>query len=177
VLWILFVCVSFVGLSIWIVRVGRNRAGAFSPLPAAIRDQPPILSSHTRVRQYEMYHWVDWASRYGGGRQLTIWPNLVEVSAPQGTVLEPRTIRLRSEPEGCTIRLDRVGLWGMPVHRRECIRIVATSADGTVQVVLPSHAVGGVVALDVVDLALTPDCGIDTAWNALVRSGCHPTAD
>ena len=120
-----------------------------------------------------MYQWVEWNARYGGGPQLTVWATVVEVSAPQGMVREPRTIRLWSH--GCSMWLDRVGLWGMPFRRRECIRLVAKAAEGSVDLAPSSRWVGGVVALDTIDLALTPDCGLDVAWDALVQSGCQPT--
>lgn len=97
------------------------------------------------------------------------------MSAPQGTVHEPRTIRLRSD--ACSMWLDRVGLWGLPFHRRECIRLVAKAAEGSVDLAPSPHWAGGVVALDTIDLAPLPDCGIEVAWNALDQSGCHPGAD
>jgi hypothetical protein len=169
---VLVVCVLVV-VVVWAGIAGSHRSLIASERLPELRDQPPILSSHALVRQYRMYQWVDWNSRYGGGPQLTIWPKVVEVSAPQGTVREPRTIRLRSEE--CSIWLERVGLWGMPFRRRECIRLVAKV--GSVDPAPSPHWVGGVVALETVDLALTPDCGIDVAWNALVQSGCHPRTE
>jgi len=171
---VLVVCAMFV-VVIWAAIAGRGRSLITSERPPELRDQPPILSSRTLVRQYRMYQWVEWNSRYGGGPQLTIRPKVVEVSAPQGFVREPRTIRLRSD--GCSIWLDRVGLWGLPFRRRECIRLVAKAAEGSVDLAPSPHWVGGVVALDTVDLAITPDCGIDVALKALVQSGCHPRAD
>ena len=143
--------VAFIILVVMMYRAGQNRRQV---RPSWIESESPIFSSRTFVRQYSYPQWISWNYRYGGGPELIVWLNGVEVSAPQGTMASSRAFFF--DPHECLMTHDRVGLWGMPIDRRECIRLVGPSEYGEVT------------------LALTPDAGIEPAWQALLRAGVRP---
>jgi hypothetical protein len=134
-----------------IFRAGRNRRQA---RPAWIDSESPIFSSRTFVRQWSFPQWISWNYRYGGGPELIVWLKGIEVSAPQGTMAYSRAFFFI--PDECAMCHDRVGLWGTRIDQRECIRLVGPSEYGDVT------------------LALTPDAGIEPAWQALIRAGVRP---
>jgi hypothetical protein len=61
--------------------------------------------------------------------------------------------------QGATMRLDQIGPLGLPIFRRDCIRLSGTSVRG---------AAGHNSAIE---LAVTPDRGIEAAWQALLAVG------
>lgn len=93
--------------------------------------------------------WVNWNHRLGGGPRLFVRSESVEVSAPQGTMLESRTIVFPAET--ATMWCDRVGWAGLPVGRRDCIRIHVPRRWRSIE------------------LAITPVDGLEAAWEALRR--------
>lgn len=84
-----------------------------------------------------------------------MWPDGVEASAPQGAVVNSRAFFFN--PHECVMRQDRVGLWGTPIDRRDCIRLVGPGEYGDVT------------------LALTPAADIEAAWLAPLQAGVQPT--
>ena len=75
--------------------------------------------------------WVQWSPNLGGGPTLLVRPGSFEVVAPQGMVLEPRHLAVRSfEAE---MWLDRVGLLRrgrFGIGGRECVHVAARDQDG-----------------------------------------------
>jgi hypothetical protein len=134
-----------------IFRGGRARRQV---RPAWAESQTPIFSGRTFVRQYAYPQWISWNYRYGGGPKLIVWLNGLEVSAPQGTIANSRAFFFNSHE--CLMMHDRVGLWGTPIRPAQCIRLVGRNEYGEVT------------------LALTPDAGIEPAWQALLRAGVQP---
>jgi hypothetical protein len=66
--------------------------------------------------------WVNWNPSLGGGPVVRVRRRSVEIHAPQGMLLETRHIVMLSE--STSMRHDRIGLWGLPVRRRDCILLV-----------------------------------------------------
>ena len=75
----------------------------------------------------------------------------VELSAPQGTMLESRTIVFPAET--ATMWHDRVGWAGLPLGRKGCIRIHVPRGRRWIEV------------------AIIPVEGVEAAWQALQRVG------
>ena len=114
--------------------------------------EPKSLSTRAFVRVRRARNsWVNWNHRLDGGPTMTIRPGRVELSAPQGTMLESRNIALSADSS--TIRRDSVGWAGTPFGRRQCIRITGSDDRGTV------------------DVAVTPEVGLEVAWQALTDAG------
>jgi hypothetical protein len=82
---------------------------------------------------------------------MTVRPGSVELSAPHGMMLESRHIRLSSKTS--TMRRDAIGWAGTPLDRRQCIRISGSDTRRRI------------------DLAVTPETGLDAAWQALTEAG------
>ena len=76
----------------------------------------------------------------------------VEVSAPQGMLLESRCYVFRG-PQA-TMSRDRIGWAGTPLFKKDCIRL---KLDSKAQ------------------LAVTPRGDIDEAWKQLARAGVRTT--
>jgi hypothetical protein len=148
------IAVAFIILAVMVYRGGRVRRQVH---PSWIQSESPIFSSRTFVRQYVFPQWISWNYRYGGGPELTVWLNGIEVSAPQGSVANSQAFFFN--PHECAMRHDRVGLWGTPIDRRQCIYLVGPSEYGDVT------------------LALTPDAGIEPAWQALLRAGVRSSEE
>jgi hypothetical protein len=119
-----------------------------------VHSQPITFSSRTFVRRHFPFRWTQWAYRYGGGPQLSVHTSGIEVSAPQGMMLDSRTVYFKG-PES-RMWIDKVGWAGTPLGRKECIRLCGWE-DGTA-----------------VDLALYPDAGIEQTWSAFLTAGVVP---
>lgn len=78
-----------------------------------------------------------------------------EVAAPQGLRLESRDLVISSE--GATMWLDKVGWAGTPLDRKDCIHVSGRDQRGRR-----------------VEVALSPQDGLQVAWQALVDSGVSP---
>lgn len=114
--------------------------------------QPTTFSTRAFVRTRRgASTWVNWNHRLGGGPELKVHPGLVEVMAPQGGMLASRHLRLQAERT--TMRRDRVGWGGTPLGRKDCIRML--------------HGRG----LSAIEVAITPEGGIDETWRALLAAG------
>lgn len=107
-----------------------------------------------RVRK-PLNTWVDWNRRLGGGPSIVVHTQGVEISAPQGMMLENRHLVLPAER--ATMRLDRVGWAGTPLGRRKCIRISGRDRDRPIEV------------------AISPESDINETWQALIDSGFMPS--
>jgi hypothetical protein len=64
---------------------------------------------------------VNWNHHYGGGPRLVVRTRGIEVSAPQGMMLERRSFFFSAET--ATMWRDRVGWAGTALGRKECIRL------------------------------------------------------
>ena len=114
--------------------------------------EPELLSTRAFVRvRRQRNTWVNWNHRLSRGPLLTIRPGSVELSAPQGTMLESRNIALSSETS--TMQRDAVGWAGTAFGRRQCIRISGSDDQGSIEV------------------AVTPESGLEAAWQALTNAG------
>jgi len=116
-----------------------------------VHSQPMTFSSRTFVRRHFPFRWTQWAYKYGGGPVVSVHTCGIEVSAPQGMMLDSRTVYFRADETRMWI--DKVGWAGTPLDRKECIRLRAGE--------------GG----DTVDLALYPDAGIEPTWQAFLSAG------
>lgn len=130
------------------IRKNRNK-----PVKAWVQGQPVTYGVRAFVRERRLGAWVDWSYRLGGGPQLLVRTRGIEISAPQGMVLESRAVFLTAEKASMTV--EHVGWAGTPFGKRQCIR-------------LRGHDEGCGV-----DLAISPDTGIDQAWQALIDAGVH----
>ena len=75
-----------------------------------------------------------------------------EVRAPQGMRLETRDFIIESSD--AAMWLDRIGWAGTPLDRRDCIHVVSSDETGSR-----------------IEMALTPESGLEPAWEALIQSG------
>jgi hypothetical protein len=117
-----------------------------------VATEPELLSTTAFVRVRRPGNtWVNWNRRLGGGPLLTIRPGVIELSAPQGTLLESRGITVSSEAS--TVRRATIGWAGAPFGRRECIRISGSDERGEIEV------------------AVSPEAGLDATWQALSAAG------
>jgi hypothetical protein len=113
-----------------------------------VPDEPALLTSRSFVRTRRWHNsWVNWHPRLGGGPVMTIRRGSVELRAPQGMMLESRNVVLSSE--AATIKRDAIGWAGTPFGRRQCIRITAAK----------------------IEVAVTPEAGLDASWLALTDAG------
>jgi hypothetical protein len=118
-----------------------------------VQSRPITFSTRAFVRvRKPLNTWVSWHPRLGGGPQLILRDQALEVSAPQGMMLESRDIFLATDY--VTMWRDRVGWAGTPLDRRECIRLRS------------DH--------EAVEVAVSPDSGIEGTWNALLQVGVRP---
>ena len=130
----------------------RLRSRRTAELEQWARSQPVLYSTSVFVRSRKPGNtWVSWHHRPGGGAQLTIRRESVEVSAPQGMLLETRTIVFPAST--ATMKRDRVGWAGTPFGRKNCIRIH-----------LPQRRRW-------IEIALTPEKAIEEVWRALSEAG------
>lgn len=134
----------------WLNRPLRTRQEAEVVFWA--RKQPVVYETRGFVRtRRPAKAWVNWHPRLGGGPRLVVRQQSVEVSAPQGMMLESRTIVF---PAGsATMWLDQVGWAGLPLGRKDCIRIRVPRRRHWIEV------------------AITPVEGVEAAWQALQRVG------
>ena len=115
-----------------------------------------LYSGRTFVRARRSRNsWVSWNNRLGGGPLLVVRPGSFEISAPQGTMLESRDLVVQSD--GAKMWLDRIGWAGTPFDRKECIHVAGRDQRG--------HGI---------DLALSPQDGMDGARQALLTCGVTP---
>jgi hypothetical protein len=150
---LVLLAIVIVGTTVTLTRI-QIRKNRNKPVKAWVQGQPVTYGVRAFVRERRVGAWVDWSNRLGGGPQLLVRTRGIEVSAPQGMVLESRAVFLTAEKASMTV--DRVGWAGTPLGKRDCIR-------------LKGHDEGCGV-----DLAISPETGIDPAWQALVDAGVHP---
>jgi hypothetical protein len=120
---------------------------------ASLKDKPVLYSTKVfvRVRRPLRGRWVAWHDKLGGGPQLVVREESLEVIAPQAMMLESRDILVPTS--SATMWIDRVGWAGTPIGRRECIRLLGNLGRGKVE------------------LAISPAGGTSDAWIALARAG------
>ena len=125
-----------------------------------VQSQPVMYTTKTFVRSRSerlgnnwanRYTWVSWNNRHSDVPRLVVRTRGIEVSAPQGMLLERRSFFFSAE--AATMWRDRIGWAGTPLGRRDCIRLRFD---------------------DPIELALTPDSGVEEAWQALVNAGVRP---
>ena len=148
--------VAVVSLLIYsLIRV-RRRERTNHALADWAEQQPVIYSTRAFVRQHmEPLNWVDWNDNLGGGPQLIVRTHAVEISAPQGMILDSRTLFL--DARKATMWADEVGWGGTPLNRKRCIRLTGgTPQDGQI------------------DVALSPHDDFNGAWHALIQAGVQP---
>ena len=129
----------------------RNRQSRNHALAAWVQGQPESLSSRTFVREPFPCRWTSWSSRYSGGPVLSVRGDGIQVLAGQGMILESRTLYFDAALS--MMWQDTVGWAGTPIARKACIRLV--SGEGRLRI----------------DVALTPEVGIEEAWLALRKAG------
>ncbi len=116
------------------------------------RKQPVVYETRGFVRTRRPANtWANWNHHLGGGPRLVVREQSVEVSAPQGMMLESRTIVFSAKT--ATMWLDRVGWAGLPFGRKDCILIRVPRGRHWIEV------------------AITPVEGLADAWQALQRVG------
>jgi hypothetical protein len=127
-------------------------------------DESPIYAGRVFVRTRRPWNsWVSWNNRLGGGPTLVVRADSFEVSAPQGTRLEPRHLVFRSRT--ATMWIDEVGWAGTPFGRKECIHVAAEHKPGWAEMTRSRR----------IELALSPRDGLEDAWQALLASGVAPS--
>ena len=125
--------------------------GADPDDPEGLRTQVEVYSVRAFVRSQRSLDrpgWVSWNNRFGGGPMLIIRQASVEVSAPQGMLLESRCYVFRGSQ--ATMSRDRIGWGGTPLFKKDSIRLK-----------LDSNA----------QLAVTPRTDMDEVWTQLGRAG------
>ena len=129
--------------------VSRRQAGE----PASADERPVTYSNVAFVRTRRPFNsWVSWNYKPPRRPKLSVRAGSFEVSASQGMLLEPRYFVIQAS--GATMWRDRVGWAGTPVNRKDCIRVAAHDKRGRR-----------------IEFALTPQDGLENAWQALVDSG------
>ena len=101
---------------------------------------------------------MSWNYKPGRSPKLAVWDGDFEVSAPQGMLLESRHFIIRSKD--AVMWLGRVGWAGTLVNRKDCIRVAASDKRGRR-----------------IEFALSPEEGLQRAWQALADSGVTPRAE
>jgi hypothetical protein len=154
--WLAFFLVAttviVVGVNLAHITIRRSHN---KPIKVWVQSQPVTFTTRALVRERRLGGWVDWSNSLGGGPTMTIRARGIEVSAPQGMVLESRSVFISAEK--ATMSIDSVGWAGTPVGRRKCVRLLG-------------HDPGCAV-----DLAISPDADFDEAWQALIDAGVQPT--
>jgi hypothetical protein len=112
-----------------------------------------VYSTRAFVRQQYFMRWVSWNSRYGGGPIISVFDGGIKVSAPQGTMLESRTLFFDATESN--MWMGNVGWSGTPLFRRDCIRLRSGFRGSAV------------------DVALRPEDGIEPLWTALLGVGVN----
>jgi hypothetical protein len=121
----------------------------------SVRRQAVIYSTKAFVRvRKPLNSWVNWNHRLGGGPVLTVRTQGLEVSAPQGMMLESRDIVMSAE--NASMQLDKIGWAGTPIGLRECIHISGRDDNGSVE------------------LAISAESDLESAWQALLDAGVQP---
>lgn len=111
-----------------------------------------IFTDHVFVRHRRRgATWRNWNAQLNGGPVVRVRVGSVELKAPQGMMLETRHIVMCSR--AVTMTRDRIGLWGLPLARRDCI-------------ILAGHDVSGWARR----LAVSND-DLTVLWDALERAG------
>jgi len=121
-------------------------------------ERPAVFAGRIFVRSRRPRNsWVSWNYNYRRGPQLVVRATSFEVSAPQGMLLESRRFVIQSHD--AVMRRDWIGWAGTPVNRKRCIHVAARDQKGRR-----------------IELALTPDDGLENAWKALLDSGVSRAA-
>lgn len=129
----------------------RGRERSNHDLAEWVQSQPEGLSCRTFVREHFPLRWTSWSSRYAGGPVLSIRGTGIQVLAGQGMILDSRNLYF--DAAHTKMWKDIVGWGGTPIARKPCIRLL--SGEGRLRI----------------DVALTPEVGIDAAWRALQEAG------
>ncbi len=115
----------------------------------ALRTQIETYSERVLVQSRRPWSsWVQWNPRLGGGPLLIVRKASVEIAASQGMRLESRCYIFRGKE--ATMSRDRIGLLGIPIGKRDCLRIKLDSG---------------------IQFAVSPLGNIDEAWKALAEAG------
>jgi hypothetical protein len=121
-------------------------------------EKPALFAGRTFVRSRRPRNsWVSWNYNPRRGPELIVRDGSFEVSAPQGMLLESRHFVIQSHD--AVMWHDWIGWAGIPVNRKGCIHVAGRDQKGRR-----------------IELALTPEDGLDNAWRALLDSGVNPSA-
>jgi len=116
-----------------------------------VRGQPMTYSTRAFVRQHFPLRWTNWSYKYGGGPMVSVRTRGIEVTAAQGMILESRTVFF--DAAKTRMWIDHVGWGGTALNRRRCIRLCSGNGGNGV------------------DLAVSPDAGIEPTWQAFLEAG------
>ena len=121
-------------------------------------DGPILYSGTAFVRSRRPWaSWVNWNAHLGGGPRLIVRPKAIEISASQGMMLSSRTVLI--DASKATMHVERIGWAGLPIRRRECIRIKT----------------GEKRVRGWIEMAVSPSEGTAAAWKALCDAGVVPS--
>ncbi len=143
--------VVVVAVTVWQLAGVTGRETSNHALAEWVLGQPESFTTRTFVREHFPWRWTSWSDRYSGGPVLSVRGSGIQVLAGQGMVLESR--RLYFDAAHSTMWRDSVGWGGTPIARKDCIRLL--SGGGRRRI----------------DLALTPEAGIEVSWLALRQAG------
>ena len=143
--------VLVVAVAAWQLAIIRSREKSNHALAQWVQGQPESFSTRTFVREHFPWRWTSWSNRYSGGPVLTIRGSGIQVLAGQGMVLESRNLYF--DAAHTKMWTDNVGWGGTPIGRKACIRLL--SGEGRLRI----------------DVALTPEVGIEAVWVALQEAG------
>ena len=126
--------------------------------PADAGDDEVVYTTRAFVRIKRRFtSWQNWNNRLGGGPTVQVTISAVRVWAPQGMMLDSRDVQI--DTHHATMSVDRLGWAGTPLGRRECIRLCGGTRRGPIEI------------------AITPDLGIEQTWRAFERAGVRPASD
>jgi len=143
--------VLVVVVTVWQLASIRSREKSNHALAEWVHGQPESFSTRTFVREHFPWRWTNWSNSYAGGPVLSVRGSGIQLLAGQGMVLESRNLYF--DAAGSKMWRDSVGWGGTPIARKACIRLL--SGEGRMRI----------------DVALTPEVGIEATWLALDEAG------
>lgn len=142
-------------VTVWQLARIKSREKANHSLAEWVHSQPESFSSRTFVREHFPWRWSGWSKHYAGGPVLNIKGSGIQLLAAKGMMLESRNLYF--DAARSKMWKDHVGWGGTPIAQKACIRLL--SGEGRLRI----------------DVALTPDAGIEATWQALHLAGVVET--